>query len=87
VYLATFLGIGAAVQPEGESFTPIQALITASGTLAFTLLTFILSIGPLARLTDRFKPFLYNRRHLGVTTFILGLMHAGLVLLWYHGFS
>lgn len=87
LYLAGFIAVSYTAQPEGESFAPIQALLRATGTLAFLLLTFILCIGPLARLTDRFKPFLYNRRHLGVTTFLIALVHAGLVLLWYHGFS
>ncbi len=81
-----FLG-SALGQPEGESLHPVQIMIAATGTLSFAMLTFILSIGPLARFTDRFKPFLYNRRHLGVTTFLVALFHAGLVLMWYHGFS
>ncbi|MEM9054380.1 MAG: Rieske 2Fe-2S domain-containing protein [Pseudomonadota bacterium] len=87
VYLAGFIAVSYLAQPEGDSFTPIQALLRATGTLAFLLLTFILCIGPLARLTGRFKPFLYNRRHLGVTTFLIALVHAGLVILWYHGFA
>ncbi len=87
VYLVSFVLVSFVAQPAGESFIPIQILIRATGTLAFGLLTFILMIGPLARITDRFKPFLYNRRHLGVTTFLIALVHAGLVLLWYHGFS
>ncbi|MEM1037207.1 MAG: ferric reductase-like transmembrane domain-containing protein [Pseudomonadota bacterium] len=87
VYLAGFIIISFVAQPAGEMFTPIQVLIRVTGTLAFLLLTFILCIGPLARLSDQFKPFLYNRRHLGVTTFFFALIHAGLVLLWYHGFS
>lgn len=86
-YLATFVTVSGVSTPMGESFTPVQTLIRATGTLAFLMLTFILCIGPLARLTPRFKPFLYNRRHLGVTTFLIALVHAGLVLLWYHGFS
>lgn len=87
VYLIGFVAITYASQPQGDSLAPVQALIRATGTLAFLLLTFILCIGPMARLTDRFKPFLYNRRHLGVTTFLVALVHAGLVLMWYHGFS
>jgi nitrite reductase/ring-hydroxylating ferredoxin subunit len=87
LYLTLFVLISMMAQPAGEAFAPIQILIRAFGTLAFLLLTFILCIGPLARLTDRFKPFLYNRRHLGVTTFLIALIHAGLVILWYHGFS
>ena len=87
LYLIAFTIVSFVAMPAGESFTPIQVLIRATGTLAFLLLTFILAIGPLARLTQRFKPFLYNRRHLGVTTFMIALIHAGFVLLWYHGFS
>ncbi len=87
LYLVAFTSVSFAAMPPGESFTPVQVMIRASGTLAFLLLTFILSIGPLARLTPRFRPFLYNRRHLGVATFMIALVHAGLVLMWYHGFS
>ncbi|MEL6324826.1 MAG: ferric reductase-like transmembrane domain-containing protein [Pseudomonadota bacterium] len=87
VYLVTFILIMSLSQPVDETFTPIQMLMRAFGTLAFLLLSFILCIGPLARLTPRFKPFLYNRRHLGVTTFFVALFHAALSTLWYHGFS
>jgi methionine sulfoxide reductase heme-binding subunit len=87
VYLAAFT-IGSTVTlPADESFTPVQILIRATGTLAFTMLTFLLCIGPMARLTPRFKPFLYNRRHLGVATFVVSLVHAVLVTVWYHGFG
>ncbi len=86
-YLLAFV-IGSSVGlPRGESFTPVQILIRATGTLAFLMLTFLLCTGPLARLTPRFKPFLYNRRHLGVATFVLALIHGLLVTLWYHGFG
>ncbi|MEO1474450.1 MAG: Rieske 2Fe-2S domain-containing protein [Pseudomonadota bacterium] len=87
LYLVGFIAISVATQPSGESLHPVQIIMRATGTLAFLLLTFILCIGPLARLTDRFKPFLYNRRHLGVTTFLVALVHAGLTTMWYHGFS
>ncbi len=87
VYLVGFIAVSYTTQPPGESIHPVQALIRATGTLAFLMLTFILCIGPLARFTDRFKPFLYNRRHLGVTTFLIALVHAALVIMWYHGFS
>ncbi|MCA8900336.1 MAG: ferric reductase-like transmembrane domain-containing protein [Hyphomonas sp.] len=87
VYLTGFSAASSLATTDGESFTPVQMLIRATGTLAFLMLTFILCIGPMARLTPRFKPLLYNRRHLGVTTFLIALVHAGLVTLWYHGFS
>lgn len=87
VYLISFVLVSAWVPPAGEGFTPVQILIRATGTLAFLLLTFLLCIGPLARLTPRFKPLLYNRRHLGVTTFGVALVHGVLVTVWYHGFG
>lgn len=87
VYLVVFILVASVTVPEDESFTPVQILIRATGTLAFLLLTFILCIGPLARMTPRFKPFLFNRRHLGVTTFLIALVHGALVILWYHGFG
>ncbi len=87
LYLTVFIAITYLTQPPENSLTPIQAMIRATGTLAFLMLSFILCIGPLARFTHRFKPFLYNRRHIGVTAFLIALVHGGLVLLWYHGFS
>jgi len=59
-------------------------LIRAFGTAAFLLLHVILCIGPLCRLSPRFLPLLYNRRHAGVTCFLLGLIHASLVIITYH---
>jgi methionine sulfoxide reductase heme-binding subunit len=86
-YLLAFVLGSTLGLPAGESFTPVQMLIRATGTLAFLQLSFLLCIGPLARLTPRFKPFLYNRRHLGVATFMVALVHGVLVTLWYHGFG
>ena len=47
------------------------------------MLTIILSIGPLARLSPRFLPLLYNRRHFGVLTFIIAALHASFMIEWY----
>jgi len=62
-------------------------LIRAFGTGAFLLLHLILCIGPLCRLDPTFLPLLYNRRHAGVTMFLLALIHATLVVLTYHAGS
>ena len=62
-------------------------LIRAFGTGAFLLLHIILCIGPLCRLDPKFLPLLYNRRHAGVTCFLLGLIHAALVMITYHAGS
>ena len=59
-------------------------LIRGFGTAAFLLLHVVLCIGPLSRLDRRFLPLLYNRRHLGVTTFLLGLAHGGFGLFQFH---
>jgi nitrite reductase/ring-hydroxylating ferredoxin subunit/DMSO/TMAO reductase YedYZ heme-binding membrane subunit len=59
-------------------------LIRAFGTAAFLLLHIILCIGPLCRLNPNFLPLLYNRRHAGVTCFLLALVHAVLVVATYH---
>jgi len=62
-------------------------LMRAFGTAAFLLLHVILCIGPLCRLNPKFLPLLYNRRHAGVTCFVLGSIHAFLVVITYHAGS
>ena len=47
------------------------------------MLTIILSIGPLARLHPWFRKLLFNRRHFGVLTFIIALLHAWFMIEWY----
>ena len=81
LYLAVFVGVGAWRNPTATAET---LLIRALGTAAFLLLSVVLCIGPLARLDGRFLPLLYNRRHLGVTTFLLGLAHGGFALFQFH---
>ncbi len=87
LFIAMFVFISMVSRSPGQSFTVVQVLIRAFGAAAFLLLNVILAIGPLARLNARFKPLLYNRRHMGVLCFLLALTHAGLSLLWYQGFS
>ncbi len=81
LYLGTFVGIGALRNPNETAET---LLIRGLGTAAFLLLNVVLCIGPLARLDSRFIPLLYNRRHLGVTTFLLGLAHGGFAIFQFH---
>lgn len=86
-YLTIFVVVTHFAFAPDQSMTLIQVLIRAFGSCAFGLLTLILAIGPLARLSPRFLPLLYNRRHLGVACFLLALVHAALALVWYQGFS
>jgi nitrite reductase/ring-hydroxylating ferredoxin subunit/DMSO/TMAO reductase YedYZ heme-binding membrane subunit len=59
-------------------------IIRACGTCAALLLHVVLAIGPLCRLDARFLPLLYNRRHLGVTTFLVALVHGVFSLIQFH---
>ena len=81
LYLAIFVGLGATVHPNATAET---LLIRALGTAALLLLHVILAIGPLCRLDRRFLPLLYNRRHLGVTMFLLALAHGTFSLVQFH---
>ena len=81
LYLGLFVGVGAIVRPQATAET---LLIRALGTAALLLLHVVLCIGPLCRLDSRFLPLLYNRRHLGVTTFLLGAGHGVFSLAQFH---
>lgn len=81
LYLGVFVGLGTLLFP---SVTAETLLIRGLGTAAFLLLHVVLCIGPLCRLDSRFLSLLYNRRHLGVTTFLLGLAHGSFALIQFH---
>ncbi|MCP3981681.1 MAG: Rieske 2Fe-2S domain-containing protein [bacterium] len=80
-YLVLFVGLGFIVRPLASAETLI---IRGFGTLAFLMLHVVLSIGSLCRLDSRFLPLLYNRRHLGVATFLVGTVHGGFALFQFH---
>lgn len=80
-YLVTFLLLSVWLHPTATAET---LLIRALGSCAFLLLNVVLCIGPLCRLDSRFLPLLYNRRHLGVCTFLLGLAHGAFSLFQFH---
>lgn len=82
LYLVIFIGITAATYPAQNSMT---TMIRAFGTLAILLLHVILVIGPISRLSNRYLPILYNRRHLGVSMFLIAAIHGVLSLLQFHG--
>ncbi len=82
-YLAAFIGISAALAWPADRAAWIDLRLKAFGTCAFLMLSAVLAIGPLARLDARALPLLYNRRHLGVATFMIALLHAGFMIEWY----
>lgn len=79
--LAAFIGVSLWVSPH---FTAETLLLRGLAVSSLLLLHVILSIGPLARIDPRFLPMLYNRRHLGVTLFVLALAHGALSLVQFH---
>ena len=84
VILAIFIAVSLVKFP---SMTFEIALIRGLGLTSILFLHFILAIGPLARIDKRWLPVLYNRRHLGVTLFIFGLLHGILSIMTYHAGS
>lgn len=81
LYVALFIVLGSLLQPAATAET---LLIRAFGTCSILFLHVVLIIGPLCRLSPKFLPLLYNRRHLGVVTFLTGAVHAGLAIFQFH---
>ena len=73
LYLALFISLTSFINPE---VTQETLIIRSTATLALLMLHVILMIGPLARINTAFLPLLYNRRHLGVTMFLVALVHG-----------
>jgi DMSO/TMAO reductase YedYZ heme-binding membrane subunit len=88
LYNVGFVFITQLTHPSPQDLGPMAILILrATATCAFILLHLILLIGPLARLSPKFAPLLYNRRHLGVSMFGVALIHAAIATIFYHGFG
>ena len=66
------------------TITPETLIIRATAFTAIVLLHIILMIGPLCRLNTNFLPLLYNRRHLGVSMFLLALIHGLFSIIQFH---
>jgi nitrite reductase/ring-hydroxylating ferredoxin subunit/DMSO/TMAO reductase YedYZ heme-binding membrane subunit len=83
LYCVVFAVISWRLFPPKNLPDAIDIGIRTTGTCAFLMLSVILSIGPLARLSPRFLPLLYNRRHFGVLMFLVAALHVGFLLSWY----
>jgi len=86
-FIALFVLFGRVFFPPPENVSLPILLIRAFGVCAILMLHIILIIGPLARITPLAAPLLYNRRHLGVSFFVVALLHAFLALGFYGGFG
>jgi methionine sulfoxide reductase heme-binding subunit len=80
-YLFLFVAFGIIFNPNATAETLI---IRGFGTCAILLLHIVLIIGPLCRISPKFLPILYNRRHLGVTTFFIGAIHGVFSIIQFH---
>ena len=83
LYISAYLSVAYWLDPPKDLPAAIDLRVRTFGTCAFFMLTIILSIGPLARLDRRFLLLLYNRRHFGVLTFVVVLLHASFMVEWY----
>jgi len=81
LYLVSFIVLMLVFNPE---VTQETLIIRSTATLAILMLHIILMIGPLARLNKSFLPLLYNRRHLGVTMFFIGVVHGVFSIIQFH---
>lgn len=86
-YVVTYLAVTKLAWRGLNAYSDEVLIIRATGSSAIVLLHVILCIGPLARLCPRFLPLLYNRRHLGVLTFLVAALHAAVAVGYYHGFG
>lgn len=81
IAIATFTLVSVWQYPQ---ITAETLIIRAFGATAFTMLTIVLAIGPLARLDKRAIVLLYNRRHLGVATALVALVHGIFATVQFH---
>ena len=80
-FLLTYVALQLIFHPQ---ITIETLIIRATGLTAFVLLHLILVIGPLCKLNKNFLPLLYNRRHMGVSMFLLALIHGAFSILHFH---
>ena len=86
-FILLYIKIAPSFQDVTKPTTGVILRSQAFGTCAFLMLTFVLCIGPLARLDTRFLPLLYNRRHFGVITCAVAFTHAASIVSIYYSFS
>ena len=80
-YLSLFIGLHFWIHAD---ITTETLIIRAFATLALLMLHVILCIGPLCRLNAVFLPLLYNRRHLGVSMFLMAAVHGIFSIVQFH---
>lgn len=87
LYITAFIRWAPQFAPNAALTDEPIIRMRAFGSCAFLMLTFVLCIGPLARLDTRWLPVLYNRRHFGVMTAAVAAAHLSFVLDYYASLS
>jgi sulfoxide reductase heme-binding subunit YedZ len=87
LFVISFVVLGRVFFPPPEDISVPVLVMRALGICAIMMLHIILLIGPLARLTPLAAPLLYNRRHLGVSFFIVAFLHGFIAIGFYGGFG
>jgi nitrite reductase/ring-hydroxylating ferredoxin subunit len=88
VFIIVLMALFSALELSSHpNVTAETLIIRATAFTAIVLLHIILLIGPLARLDSRLLPILYNRRHLGVSMFIVSAVHGVFSILQFHSLS
>ncbi len=87
LFVGVFSLVSMVLNPPPNDISPPILIMRALGTLAIVLLHVTLAIGPIARLFPRTSFMLANRRHLGVTVFLVAGLHAFVVFGFYGGFG
>lgn len=80
--MGTFVGAELLLHPN---ITVETLIIRMTAFTAIVLLHIILMIGPLCRINSLFLPLLYNRRHFGVSMFLIAAVHAIFSIIQFHG--
>lgn len=86
-FIGVFVGVSKLAWRGEHAIGDEVLVLRATGACAIVLLHLILCIGPLARFEPRLLPVLFNRRHLGVMTFLVALVHGVVATGYYHGFG
>jgi nitrite reductase/ring-hydroxylating ferredoxin subunit/DMSO/TMAO reductase YedYZ heme-binding membrane subunit len=79
--IVIMIGLQLSLRPN---ITIETLIIRTTAIVAFLMLHFILIIGPLCRINVKFLPLLYNRRHLGVSMFLIATIHGVFCLIQFH---
>ena len=87
LWLGIFLFLGTYIASQlilHPTISPETLIIRSTALTAFVLLHIILMIGPLCRLQPKYLPLLYNRRHLGVSMFLIAAVHSVFSIIQFH---